>query len=72
MELTKAQFEKFKRQIKGVQSIDEPMGKDGLLPKLAADMINRLIEAERDAHLGYPPHAIEGHHIGNSRNGYSK
>jgi transposase-like protein len=72
MELIDAQFEKLKQQIKNVQSIDELMGKEGLLSQLAGDIINGLLEAERDAHLGYPPHAVEGHRSGNSRNGYSK
>ena len=72
MELTDAQFEKLKQRIKNVNSIDELMGKDGPLTSLAADIINGLLESERDIHLGYPPHAVEGHHSGNSRNGYSK
>jgi len=72
MELTDAQLEKLKQQAKNVKSIDELMGKNGLLSTLAADIINGLLESERDMHLGYPPHAVEGHHSGNSRNGYSK
>jgi transposase-like protein len=72
MELTDAQFEKLKQQVKNVKTIDELMGKNGLLSTLAADIINGLLESERDMHLGYPSHAVEGHHSGNSRNGYSK
>jgi transposase-like protein len=72
MELTDAQFEKLRQRIKDVQSIDELMGKQGLLSHLAADVINGLLEAERDVHLGYPPHAVEGQNSGNSRNGFSK
>jgi putative transposase len=72
MELTDAQFEKLKERVKNVNSIDELMGKDGPLSTLAADIINGILESERDVHLGYPHHAVEGHRSGNSRNGYSK
>lgn len=30
-----------------------------------------MLEGELDDHLGYPKYAPEGHHSGNSRNGYS-
>jgi putative transposase len=48
------------------------MGKDGLLTQMTSTIINSLLEAERDAHLGYPSHSVEGHNTGNSRNGHSK
>ncbi len=33
--------------------------------------IEAALGAEMDTHLGYPKHSSEGHHSGNSRNGYS-
>jgi transposase-like protein len=36
---------------------------------LFADTLEQMLEAELTAHLGYPRHALEGHHSGNSRNG---
>jgi putative transposase len=36
---------------------------------LFADTLEQMLEAELTAHLGYPRHAPEGHHSGNSRNG---
>jgi transposase-like protein len=72
MEFTDAQLEKLKQLAKNVHSLNDLLGKDGLITAMTADIINSLLESERDIHLGYPPHAVEGHHSGNSRNGYSK
>ena len=72
MELTDAQLEKLKQLAKNVNSIEDLMGKNGLISTFTADIINSLLESERDIHLGYPSHAVEGRHSGNSRNGYSK
>ncbi len=33
--------------------------------------VERAMDAELDAHLGYEKHSIEGRNTGNSRNGYS-
>jgi len=33
--------------------------------------LEAMLEGELEDHLGYPKHAPEGHHSGNSRNGYS-
>lgn len=72
MELTEKQLEILKKQVKEAKNIEDLMGKDGVLANLASTIINGLLEAERDVHLGYPPHAVEGNNTGNSRNGYSK
>jgi putative transposase len=72
MELTEDQLTQLKKQVQEAKNIDDLMGKNGVLAHLASTIINGLLEAERDAFLGYPSHAVEGHHIGNSRNGYSK
>jgi len=44
---------------------------DQLLKKLAGMMIEELLEAERDDHLGYGKHDIRNKSTDNSRNGYS-
>jgi transposase-like protein len=72
MELTDEQIEQLKKQVQEVHTLDDLMGKDGLLTQLAGSILNGLLEAERDAHLGYPPHAVYGHNKGNSRNGHSE
>ncbi len=72
MELTEEQLAQLKEQIRNATSLDDVMGKDGLINGLIGTILNGLLEAERDTHLGYPPHAVEGRGTGNSRNGYSK
>jgi putative transposase len=71
VELTDEQFEKLKIQLNSVKSIDDLMGKDGVITQLLGTAINAMLEAERDDHLGYPPYAVDGRNSGNSRNGYS-
>ena len=44
-------------------------GKDGLLGKLTARVIEGALEGEMDDHLGYAKHDPEGRNGGNSRNG---
>jgi len=44
---------------------------DQLLKKLAGMMIEELLEAERDEHLGYGKHDARNKNTDNSRNGYS-
>ena len=72
MELTDEQFEKLKNQLKNVKSINDLMGKDGVITQMLGTAINAMLETERDDHLGYPPYAVHGRKSGNSRNGYSK
>ncbi len=72
MELTQEQIAQLQEKIRNATSLDDVMGKDGLINDLIGTIVNGLLEAERDVHLGYPPHAVEGHGTGNSRNGFSK
>ncbi|MBR9978364.1 MAG: transposase [Bacteroidetes bacterium] len=72
MELTEKQIKQLQDQVRNVKSVEDLMATDAPLSQLAGEIINGLLEAERDVHLGYPPHAMDGHHTGNSRNGYSK
>jgi transposase-like protein len=47
------------------------MGKNGLLKRLSKMMIEQMLEAEMNDHLGYEKHASAGVNSGNSRNGKS-
>ena len=47
----------------------EILADGGLLKQLSARLIERALEAEMSAHLGYEKHAPEGRGSGNSRNG---
>lgn len=44
-------------------------GQGGLLAQLTKRLVERALQAELTAHLGYEPHAVEGRGSGNSRNG---
>ena len=47
-------------------------GQDGIIKNLTSRLLNRILEAEMDVHLGYKKHSNNGDKSGNSRNGYSK
>src|SRR5499427_9583181 len=48
------------------------LGEHGLLRQLTTRLVERVLEAELTAHLGYEPHARNGHSPGNYRNGRGK
>jgi putative transposase len=54
--------------IKG-KSAEEILGESGLLKELTKRLVERALEGEMNAHLGYEKHASEGRNGGNSRNG---
>jgi len=45
------------------------LGKHGLLTQLTKRVVERVLEAELTAHLGYAPHVRHGTEDGNARNG---
>ena len=45
------------------------LGKHGLLKQLTKRVVERVLEAELTAHLGYAPHVRHGTEDGNARNG---
>ena len=47
-------------------------GPDGLLKRLTAALVERVLDAELTEHLGYPKHGSDEKGEGNSRNGHSK
>jgi len=53
------------KQVKTEQDLSD------LTRLLRKSALEGALGAEMDEHLGYPKHAREGHHSGNSRNGYS-
>ena len=48
---------------------DEILGSEGLLGELTKRLVERALEGEMTAHLGYEKHAAEGRNRRNSRNG---
>ncbi|MDR1306316.1 MAG: IS256 family transposase [Treponema sp.] len=51
---------------------DEVLGQDGLVKQLTGRLLQRVLEAEMDGHLGYQKHGNSGDNSGDSRNGYSE
>src|SRR5437588_8052330 len=57
-----------------LKDYDKPqdiLAEDGLLKQLTKAVIERCLETELDAHLGYPKHGRKGNANGNTRNGSS-
>lgn len=48
------------------------LGEHGLVKQLTKRLVERALEGEMTAHVGYEPHAVEGRGNGNSRNGKDK
>src|SRR6187431_982713 len=53
------------------KTIEDLTGSNGLIKRLLGGMIEKMLEAEMDEHLGYNKHSPLGHGTGNSRNGNS-
>lgn len=56
--------------LEGVETADDLFGQEGLLKELSKRLIERMLEGELTAHLGYEKHAAAGRNSGNSRNGH--
>lgn len=50
---------------------EQILGEEGLLKELTKRLVERALQGELTAHLGYERHASEGRNSGNSRNGAS-
>ena len=48
------------------------LAEGGLIKQLTKAIIERCLETELDAHLGYPKHGRKGKATGNARNGHSR
>ena len=55
--------------LRGCGDAKDILGEHGLLKQLQKRLVERALQAEMTEHLGYEPHASEGHGSGNSRNG---
>lgn len=68
--MNKTQEKKLK-ELAGELAKDIKTGED--LSSLSSRLVKLTVEAalgaEMENHLGYPPHSLDGHHSGNSRNG---
>jgi len=51
---------------------DEVVGQDGLIKQLTGRILQRALEAEMTAHLGYEKNSNTGDNSGNSRNGHTE
>jgi putative transposase len=56
---------------KSLKNPQDLFGPEGLFHQLKAALMERMLDAEMSEHLGYDKNAPEGHHTGNSRNGYT-
>lgn len=53
----------------GAKRYEDLIGKDGLIAQMLKPLMQEMLEAEMDEHLGYPKHHPSGYLTGNSRNG---
>jgi len=58
-------------EIKRCKTIEDVMHPEGLIKQLSKHLIEGMLAAELDQHLGYEKHEAKGKNSGNSRNGYS-
>lgn len=59
------------QELKKCKSMDDLIGKNGLVQNLIGGMVEQILEQEMEEHLGYVKYSSKGHHSGNSRNGKS-
>ena len=62
---------KVQDMLKNVTSLEDLTGPNGVMKEMFKSTIERILKAEQEAHLGYPPHSEAGKNTGNNRNGYS-
>ena len=60
------------RDLAQAKTVDDLLDQDGPFKKMFKGTLEAMLKAELTNHLGYSPHAVEGHNTGNSRNGKSK
>ena len=58
-------------EIKRYKTIEDIMHPDGLIKQLSKNLIEGMLAAELEQHLGYEKYEAKGKNSGNSRNGYS-
>ncbi len=53
----------------GAKSLEDLVGKDGLVAQMLKPLMQEMLDAEMTEHLGYPKHDASGYLTGNNRNG---
>jgi transposase-like protein len=72
MKLDKAIIEQMEKDLAKVKTLDDMLGKDGLIKNLIKALSEQILEEELSAHLGYEKYDSKGRRSGNNRNGSSK
>jgi len=70
--VTKRQEALLDELLKDYTNPQDILGEHGLLKQLTKRVVERALEAELTAHLGYAPHARHGGESDNARNGKGK
>jgi len=72
MKLDKAIIQQLERELDQVKTMDDLVGKNGLIKKLIKRLTEQLLQEELTQHLGYAPYRKGAEHGSNSRNGSSR
>ena len=62
----------FKEELSKISTIDDLLGKNGMIAGMLKPVIEELLQAEMSEHVGYEKHDPKGYLSGNSRNGSYK
>jgi len=70
--MTMSTDELIDRMLSEVGDPEQVFKPDGLFDEIKRRLMERMLEGEMDAHLGYDKHSVAGNNSGNSRNGHRK
>jgi putative transposase len=70
-EIAAFDVEKVQEMLKGVKSLSDLTGSNGVIQEMIKGTVERILKAEQEAHLGYEPYKKGEKSQKNSRNGYS-
>lgn len=62
----------YEEEVKKCKTLADVMGPDGLIKKMLKGVIENMLQAELEEHIGYAKYAKKERGLGNSRNGYSE
>jgi putative transposase len=63
---------KVEEKLKNVKSLSDLTGSNGVIQEIIKGTVERILQAEQEAHLGYEPYKKGKKKTDNSRNGYSQ
>lgn len=63
---------KVEEKLKNVKTLSDLTGPEGVFQEMFKNTVERILQAEQEAHLGYEPYKKGDKSPDNSRNGYSK